>query len=240
MVIDVITLFPEMFVALDYSIVGRAKKEGKFELKIHQLRDYATDKHRMTDDRPFGGGPGMVLKPEPLFNAVESIKKLRSGLKSLVVLMTPQGQVLRQSKVVQLARQPEHLIIICGRYEGVDQRVRDHLVDEEISIGDYVLTGGELPAMVLIDAVVRLLPGVLGSQQSAQEESFSHFLLDHPQYTQPAEFRGWSVPEVLRSGHHGQIAAWRQQQAEKLTRQRRPDLWQKYLASKSSQDDSKT
>jgi tRNA (guanine37-N1)-methyltransferase len=220
MKIDVLTLFPEMFVGpLDVSMVKRAREIGALDLRLHNLRDFTHDRHKTVDDRPFGGGPGMVLKPEPLFEAVERL----AGDATDVILMTPSGRSLQQSLVVELSRR-EHLLIICGSYEGVDERVRDCLVDEEVSIGDYVLTNGGLPAMVLIDAVTRLLPGVLGDDQSALDESFSHGLLEYPHYTRPAEFRGMKVPEVLLSGHHAEIETWRREQARARTAQRRPDL----------------
>ncbi|HEU5316452.1 MAG TPA: tRNA (guanosine(37)-N1)-methyltransferase TrmD [Chloroflexota bacterium] len=221
--IDVLTLFPDMFAGpFGESIVARAVKAGVVEIHLHNLRDWTTDRHRTVDDRPFGGGAGMVMKPEPLFKAVEA---LRRGPQSQVVLLTPQGDLLRQPLVAQLASH-EHLILVCGHYEGVDERFVEHAVDREISIGDYVLSGGELPAMVLVDAIVRLLPGALGSPESAQDESHSGGLLEYPHYTRPAEFRGWSVPEILLSGNHGEVEKWRREQAVQRTRRRRPDLLQ--------------
>jgi tRNA (guanine37-N1)-methyltransferase len=220
MKIDVITLFPSTFHGpLDESIVQRAREKGIVTINLVDLRDFTHDRHRSVDDKPFGGGPGMLLKPEPLFEAVESLR----GADSHVVLLTPQGRTLRQTMVREHA-QRSHLILICGHYEGVDERVREHLVDAEISIGDYVLTNGNLPAMVFIDAVVRLLPGALGDEQSAHDESFSRDLLEYPHYTRPAEFRGWKVPDVLVSGNHAEIAKWREQQRQSRTRARRPDL----------------
>ena len=220
MKIDVLTLFPEMFVGpLDVSIVQRARTTGRLQVRIHNLRDYAHDRHRTVDDKPFGGGPGMVLKPEPLFEAVESL----AGDTAQVILLTPAGRPFNQAKAAELA-QREHLLFICGSYEGVDERVREGLVDDELSIGDYVLTNGGLPAMVVIDAVTRLLPGVLGDDESARDESFSHGLLEYPQYTRPAEFRGMKVPEILLSGHHAEIEKWRVEQAKARTAQSRPDL----------------
>ncbi len=220
MKIDVITLFPEMFAGpLDASIVGRARKAGLLDLRIHNLRDWTHDRHRTVDDRPFGGGAGMVMKPEPLFAAVESL----AGDRTWTVLLTPAGRVFNQAAARELSVR-EHLLFICGSYEGVDERVREALVDEEWSIGDYVLTNGGLPAMVMIDAVTRLLPGALGDAQSAQDESFSHGLLEYPQYTRPAEFRGMKVPEVLLGGHHAEIEKWRAEQARERTAERRPDL----------------
>lgn len=220
MKIDVITLFPSMFHGpLDESILQRARERNLVTIRLVDLREFTHDRHRTVDDKPFGGGPGMLLKPEPLFEAVESLR----GPGSQVVLLTPQGQTLHQTLVRQLAARP-HLILISGHYEGVDERVREHLVDAEISIGDYILTSGNLPAMVLIDAVVRLLPGALGDPQSAQDESFSGGLLEYPQYTRPADFRGWKVPDVLVSGNHAAIAKWREGQRKLRTQKHRPDL----------------
>ena len=220
MKIDVLTLFPGMFKGpLDESIIQRAREAGLLSLSIHNLRDYTHDRHRTVDDRPFGGGPGMLLKPEPIFEAVEALSV--SG--THVVLLTPAGRPLTQRVARELAGR-EHLLLICGSYEGVDERVREALVDDALTIGDYVLTNGALPAMVLIDVVSRLIPGVLGDGESASEESFNNGLLEYPHYTRPAEFRGMKVPEVLLSGHHAEIEAWRAEQAKRLTRQRRPDL----------------
>jgi tRNA (guanine37-N1)-methyltransferase len=219
--IDALTLFPAMFAGpFAESIIARAVKSGLVEIRIHNLRDWTTDRHRTVDDKPFGGGAGMVLKPEPLFKAIEA---LRAGPESIVVLLSPQGAPLRQSLVADLAAQ-EHLILVCGHYEGVDERVIEHAVDREVSIGDYVLSGGELPAMVVVDAVVRLLPGALGSPESAGDESHTTGLLEYPHYTRPADFRGWKVPDVLVSGHHGEVERWRRAQALERTRRRRPDL----------------
>jgi tRNA (guanine37-N1)-methyltransferase len=218
--IDILTLFPEMFAGpLSESIIKRARERGLVDIRIHDIREHTHDKHRTADDRPFGGGPGMVLKPEPIFECVEAELPERTHL----AYMTPQGRPLTQATVEALAGR-EAFAVLCGHYEGVDERVREALVDEEISIGDYVLTGGELPAMVLIDAVVRLLPGALGDDESAQQESFAGGLLDYPHYTRPEIFRGMSVPEILRSGNHAEIARWRREQAEKRTGERRPDL----------------
>jgi tRNA (guanine37-N1)-methyltransferase len=220
MKVDVLTLFPEMFKGpLDVSMVQRARETGRLELRITDLRDYTHDRHKTVDDRPFGGGPGMVLKCEPIFEAVENLANEQTH----VVLMAPAGRLFNQNLARELA-QKEHLLFICGSYEGVDERVREGLVDEEISIGDYVLTNGGLPAMVVIEAVVRLLPGVLGDEQSACDESFSHGLLEYPHYTRPAEFRGMKVPEILLSGHHAEIDKWRADQARQRTAERRPDL----------------
>lgn len=225
--IDVITIFPSMFTGpLDESIIRRARDAGLLDLRIINLRDFTYDKHKTVDDRPFGGGPGMVMKPEPIFEAVESIE----GDDKYVILLSASGRLFNQQIASELA-QKEHLVLICGGYEGVDERVAEHLADDEISIGDYVLTNGVLPAMVIIDAVTRLLPGALGDNESAKEESFATGLLEYPQYTRPAEFRGWKVPEVLLSGNHAEIAKWRKEQALKRTMERRPDLYQKYLES---------
>jgi len=218
--IDVVTLFPSMFTGpLDESIIKRARTAGLVQINIHNLRDYAHDKHKTVDDRPFGGGPGMLLKPEPIFEAVEHLATDHTR----VILLSPCGRTFNQSIARELA-QCEHLLLICGAYEGFDERVREHLADDELSIGDYILTNGALPAMVIIDAVVRLVPGVLGDEQSAQDESFMRGLLEYPQYTRPAEFRGMRVPEVLLSGNHEEIAKWRAEQARLRTLQRRPDL----------------
>ena len=218
--IDVLTLFPGMFAGpLDESIVRRARDAGLVEIGIHNLRDYTHDRHKTVDDRPFGGGPGMLLKPKPIFEAVESLV----GEEAHVILLSPAGRTFNQSRARELSRK-EHLLLICGSYEGVDERVREALVDEELSIGDFVLTNGALPAMVVIDAVVRLVPGVLGDDASACDESFSRGLLEYPQYTRPAVFRGMKVPEVLLSGNHAEIARWRTDQAQARTHARRPDL----------------
>ena len=220
MKIDILTLFPEICRApLSESMMKRAQENKIVDLRIHNLRDWTTDKHHIVDDAPFGGGQGMVMKPEPIFAAVESLRKENST----VVLMTPQGKRFTQPLASELS-QRGHLIIICGHYEGIDHRVIEHLVDLEISIGDYVLTNGAIAAVVVVDAIVRLLPGVLGHEQSAADDSFSGGLLEGPQYTRPAEFRGWKVPEILLSGNHAEIAEWRKEQAKKRTRKNRPDL----------------
>jgi len=220
MKIDVLTLFPGMFAGpLDESIILRARNKSLLDLQIHNLRDFTHDRHRTVDDRPFGGGPGMLLKPEPVFEAVEKLANERTR----VILMSPAGRPLEQGMAVELAGQP-HLLLICASYEGVDERVREALVDDEISIGDYVLTNGALPAMVLIDCVTRLLPGVLGDDESSGDESFSRGLLEYPHFTRPAEFRGMKVPDVLLSGNHAEIEKWRREQAQQRTTQRRPDL----------------
>jgi tRNA (guanine37-N1)-methyltransferase len=220
MKIDVLTLFPAMFAGpLDESIIKRARQAGLLDLQLHQLRDWTHDRHKTVDDRPFGGGPGMLLKPEPIFEAVESLRRERTR----VVLMSPSGRKFEQKIARELAQQ-EHLLIVSGHYEGFDERIRESLADDELSIGDYVLTNGSLPAMVVIDAVTRLLPGALGDDTSSHDESFSGGMLEYPQYTRPAEFRGMKVPEVLQSGNHAEIAKWRVEQARLRTRQRRPDL----------------
>jgi tRNA (guanine37-N1)-methyltransferase len=220
MKIDVLTLFPAMFAGpLDESIIKRAREAGLLDLAIHNLRDHAHDRHRTVDDRPFGGGPGMLLKPEPIFEAVESL--VREGTR--VILLSPAGRPFSQAIAGELAGL-EHLLMVSGHYEGFDERVREQLADDELSIGDYVLTNGALPVMVIIDAVTRLLPGVLGDEGSARDDSFSQGLLEYPQYTRPAEFRGMKVPEILLSGNHAEIARWRGEQARLRTQERRPDL----------------
>jgi len=218
--LDILTLFPEICRApLSESIMKRARKNGIIDLHIHNLRDWTKDKHHIVDDAPFGGGQGMVMKPEPIFAAVESLRTQGST----VVLMAPQGKSLTQSLATELSKR-DHMIVICGHYEGVDHRVIEHLVDLEISIGDYVLTNGAIAAVILVDAVARLVPGVLGHEQSAADDSFSAGLLEAPQYTRPAEFRGWKVPDVLLSGNHAEIAAWRKELGLKRTKENRPDL----------------
>jgi tRNA (guanine37-N1)-methyltransferase len=227
--IDIISIFPEFFrEIIDYGIVRRARAAGLVEVKAHDLRQWTSDKHHVVDDRPFGGGDGMVLKPEPLFAGVEALtgKSRRDdfGPDKRVVLLSPQGKVLSQSLAKDLAESPRQIVLICGRYEGVDERVSEALVTDEISIGDYVLSGGEPAAMVVVDAVVRLLPGALGSDTSAVFESFSEGLLDYPHYTRPPEFRGMKVPDVLLSGNHAEIERWRREAAIEKTRRNRPDL----------------
>ena len=220
MKIDVLTLFPAMFAGpLDESIVKRAREANLLDLRIHDLRDYTHDRHRTVDDRPFGGGPGMLLKPEPIFEAVEAL----GGDDTRVILTTPAGRPFKQAVARELT-ESQHLLIICGSYEGVDERVREALVDDEISIGDFVLTNGALPAMAMIDAVTRLLPGALGDDGSSVDESFRNGLLEYPQYMRPAEFRGMKTPDVLLSGHHGEIEKWRREQSEARTQRQRPDL----------------
>ena len=220
MKIDVLTLFPAMFAGpLDESIIMRARKAGLLELKIHQLRDWTHDRHKTVDDKPFGGGPGMLMKPEPLFEAVDSLRRAETK----VILLTPSGRRFSQQVAHELAKEKD-LLLVTGHYEGFDERVRETLADDELSIGDYVLTNGALPAMVVIDAVARLLPGVLGDDDSSRDESFSEGLLEYPQYTRPAEFRGMKVPEVLLSGNHAEIEKWRREQAKERTKAKRPDL----------------
>ena len=222
--IDIVTLFPEICRApLSESIMKRAQENRLVDLHIHNLRDWTTDKHHVVDDAPFGGGQGMVMKPEPIFAAVEDLKSQIANRKSKILLTSPAGRRFDQELATQLSLEP-HLIIISGHYEGVDHRVIEHLIDLEISIGDYVLTNGAIAAVVLVDAIVRLLPGALGHEQSAVEDSFNHGLLEAPHYTRPAEFRGWKVPEVLLSGNHAEIAKWRKEQGIKRTSENRPDL----------------
>lgn len=220
--IDIVTIFPEMFEGvINSSILGRARKQGLVEINLIDFREFSTNKHNTVDDTPYGGGGGMVLKPEPIFHAVESL--IAEGRPPRVILTCPQGEVFSQAKALQLASE-EHLIIVAGHYEGYDERIREHLITDEISIGDYVLTGGELPAMVIVDSVTRLLPGVLGNETSAVLDSFREGLLEYPHYTRPAEFRGWKVPEVLLSGHHGNVERWRRKESMRRTLKRRPDL----------------
>jgi tRNA (guanine37-N1)-methyltransferase len=220
---DIVTIFPKMVEApLAEGIVGRAIARGLLDVRVHDLRDHTTDRHRVVDDVAFGGGPGMVLKPEPLFTAVEHIRQER-GTPGAVILTSPDGTRLTHREAERLAAL-EHLVVLCGRYEGVDERVRRHLATEEISIGDYVLSGGELPALVIVDAVARLVAGVVGDEQSVARDTFARGLLDFPQYTRPAEFRGMEVPPVLLSGHHAEIERWRRREALAKTLERRPDL----------------
>lgn len=221
MKIHVLSLFPEMFTGVfGSSILKKAQEKGAIELAVTDIRDFSENKHKQVDDYPYGGGAGMVLKPEPMFNAVETITE---GRTPRVILMCPQGERFTQKKAEELAKE-EDLVFLCGHYEGYDERIREHLVTDEISIGDFVLTGGELPAMTVIDAVVRLLPGVLGQQDSHIQDSFSTGLLEHPHYTRPADFRGMKVPDVLLSGNHAKIDEWREEQSFKRTLERRPDL----------------
>lgn len=221
MKIDILTLFPEMFKGpFDESIINRAQKKGLVEIKIHNLRKWTKDKHKTADSRPFGGGVGMVLMIEPIDNALKELRKKESK----IILLTPQGKVFNQELAKRLLKE-EHMIFICGHYEGVDERIREHLIDEEISIGDYVLTGGEIPAMVVVDTVVRLVPGVLEKPEAIKNESFSpESTLEYPQYTRPANFKGWKVPKVLLSGNHKKIAEWRKKKSLERTKKQRPDL----------------
>lgn len=231
---DVFTLFPEVFPPyLETSILKRAQENRLLEVALHNIRDWTTDKHHVCDDMPYGGGGGMVMKPGPIFTAVESV--LGAPPSCPVILLSPQGRVFSQSLAQELARQP-HLALLCGRYEGIDERVIEHLVTDEVSIGDYVLSGGELPALVLIDAVTRLLPGALGDPDGAWDDSHATGLLEYPHYTRPPVFRGWSVPEILLSGDHARIARWRRHQALLRTRKRRPDLLEKADLSASDRD----
>ena len=222
--IDFISLFPEMFTGpLGHSMLKRAQAGGLISVQVTNPRDFTYDKHRIVDDTPFGGGSGMVMKPEPIFRAVESVVHANNALHKRVILMCPGGQVFDQAKARELARY-EQLILVCGHYEGIDARISQHVVDEAISIGDYVLTGGELPAMVITDAVARMLPGVLGADDGAQQDSFYNGLLEYPQFTRPREFNGWEVPEVLLSGDHAKIETWRRKESLRATLERRPDL----------------
>ncbi|MDH7602612.1 MAG: tRNA (guanosine(37)-N1)-methyltransferase TrmD [Armatimonadota bacterium] len=222
--IDILTTFPQIIEAVcSESILGKARDKGILDIRAVNLRDYATDKHKSTDDEPYGGGPGMVMKCEPVFRAVEALTATSVPGKPRIILMTPQGKLLNQKLAEELANE-NHLIVICGRYEGVDERIREHLVTDEISIGDYILSGGELPALVLVESVARLVPGVLGDETSAKTESFSSGLLEYAQYTRPADFRGYKVPEVLLSGNHAEIARWRRRNSLERTLRRRPDL----------------
>src|SRR5215471_15372915 len=229
---DLLTIFPEYFAGpFDFGIIKRARQQGIIEIVVHDLRSFTFDKHHVVDDRPFGGGDGMVLKPEPIFRAVETLlgedAPGEGQKRAAVVLMSPQGRRLTQAEAERLARECSRMILLCGRYEGVDERVIEHLVTDEISIGDYVLTGGEIPAMVVVDAVTRLLPNVLGCETSALRDSFSDGLLDYPHYTRPEEFRGWRAPAALLSGHHGEVAKWRRRAALLKTLKTRPDLIEK-------------
>ena len=234
MIIDILTIFPGMVAGpISESIIGKAVERKLIEIRVINIRDYAADPHRTTDDRPFGGGSGMVMKPEPLVAAIGDVRKDYPA--SRVILLSPQGRIFAQGIAFELSRL-DHICLVCGRYEGVDERIRDHYVDDEISIGDYVLTGGELAALVLVDAVVRLLPGVLGSNESLTEESFITGLLEYPHYTRPEIFGNHRVPDILLSGNHGAIRRWRRQQALMRTWQRRPDLLEKYQLSREDEE----
>lgn len=223
---DLLTIFPEFFSGpFDYGIVRRAREQRLIEVVVHDLRSFTFDRHHVVDDRPFGGGDGMLLKPEPIFLAVESLLDgAQAGSDAAVVLLSPQGRLFSQAEAERFARDYSRMIMICGRYEGVDERVAEHLITDEISIGDYVLTGGEIPAMVMVDAISRLLPDVLGSETSAVHDSFSDGILDSPHYTRPARFRDWQVPEVLLGGNHAEVASWRRKAALRKTLIMRPDL----------------
>ena len=230
MKIDILTLFPKMFKGpFDESIIKRAQEKDLVEIKIHNLRKWTKDKHKTVDDRPFGGGVGMVLMVEPIYEALKELRRKDSK----VILLTPQGEVFKQ-RTAQKLSQKKHLIFICGHYEGVDERIREHLIDEEISIGDYILTGGEIPAMVIVDSIIRLIPGVLKKEEAIKLESFSQnktdkYLLEHPHYTRPAKFKDWKIPEILLSGNHAEIEKWRKKEAERKTKKRRPDLLKKTI-----------
>ena len=223
MKIDILTLFPEMFEALNQSILGRAQKNNLIEINLINIRDFSKDKFKKCDDYTYGGGAGMLMTPQPIYDAIMSVKKDNSH----VIYLSPKGRLLKQNIVIELAKNYDHLILLCGHYEGVDQRVIDLLVDEEMSIGDYVLTGGEIPAMVLVDAVSRYIPEVLGNSETTSDETFSNNLLEYPQYTRPAEFMGLKVPDVLVSGNHQEVDKWRLQKSIEITEKNRPDLLKK-------------
>jgi len=231
---EVFTLLPEVFPSyLETSIIKRARERGLIDVRVHNIRDYTHDKHHMTDDTPYGGGGGMVMKPEPIFEAIETVMGLNAEQTQSepasnipIILLTPQGRVFNQSIAQELSQHP-HIVLLCGRYEGIDERIREHLVTDEISIGDYVLTGGELPALILIDAISRFLPEVLGDPTGAQDDSHAMGLLEYPHYTRPPEFRGWKIPEVLLSGAHAKIDKWRREQALLRTLKKRPDMLEK-------------
>ena len=232
--LDILTIFPEIAAApLGASMIGKAQQRGLVDLRVHDLRKWADHKHRITDDTPYGGSQGMVMKCEPFFAAVEELRE-EANQKSRIILLSPGGRPFTQKLAEDCARLP-HIILLCGHYEGVDQRVIEHLVDDEISIGDYVLTNGAIAAAVLADAVVRLIPGVLGDENSAPDDSFSSGLLEFPQYTRPVEFRGWRVPDVLLSGHHAEIAKWRREQAVEKTRRVRPDMLKSEIRNPKSE-----
>lgn len=231
---DILTLFPEMFESpFDSSLLKKAREKGLIEIAVHDIRNYAEGRHRMTDDYPYGGGSGMVMKVEPIARALDDAVQDREAAK--IILLTPRGKVFDQTMAGELSA-ASRIVLICGRYEGVDERVRDHLADDEISVGDYVLTGGELPAMIIVDAVSRLVPGVLGNCESAATESFSAGLLEYPQYTRPADFRGWKVPEVLLSGNHRVIDAWRRRESLRKTASQRPDLLNRALLTEEDRE----
>jgi tRNA (guanine37-N1)-methyltransferase len=224
MVIDILTLFPEMFSSItSVSMWNLAVERGSVDIKIHNIRDWSVDKHKKADDRPYGGGPGMVLRPEPIFEAIEDLCPKVNPEYTRIILTTPRGVLFNQEQALRLSCY-QHLIVLCGHYEGIDERVSKHLVTDEVSIGDYILTSGEIAAMVVIDAVLRLVPGVLGDSASKYEESFSSGLLEYPHYTRPAQYKGHSVPDILLSGNHNTIKKWREEQAKKITLEKRPDL----------------
>ena len=236
---EVFTLLPEVFSPyLESSILQRARQRGLIDVRVHNIRDYTHDKHHTTDDTPYGGGGGMVMKPEPVFDAIESVLGLASPQTQPpvvpVILLTPQGRVFTQRVAEELARH-DRIALLCGRYEGVDERIREHLITDEISVGDYVLTGGELPALIIIDALSRLVPGVLGDPTGAEDDSHSMGLLEYPHYTRPPEFRGWKVPDVLLSGDHGKVEKWRREQALLRTYNKRPDMLEKAELSEEDQ-----
>lgn len=220
MTIDILTLFPEMFEPLKTSLIGKATQKNALKINLHNIRDYAENKHKKCDDYPFGGGPGMLMLPQPIFDCMQSIDGWEQAHK---IYMSPKGRRLNQKIVNELAS-VEHIIILCGHYEGVDQRVIDSLIDDEVSIGDYVLTGGEIPAMALVDSISRFIPNVLGSDESASDESFMNNRLEYPQYTRPSNFRGLKVPDILLSGNHAEIQKWREEESLKITKERRPDI----------------
>lgn len=237
---DILTILPEIFPPyLESSILLRARQRGLIDVRVHNIRDYTHDKHHTTDDTPYGGGGGMVMKPEPIFEAVESVLGAESDRASPqpipVILLTPQGRVFSQRVAEELSHH-ERIVLLCGRYEGVDERIRQHLVTDEISVGDYVLTGGELPALMIIDAISRLIPGVLGDPDGAQDDSHSMGLLEYPHYTRPPEFRGWSVPDILLSGDHAKIERWRREQALLRTLNKRPDMLEKAQLNKADKE----
>lgn len=235
MIIDILTLFPSMFTGvLNTSILKQAQEKGTVRFRVIDFREFSKDKHRKVDDYPYGGGAGMVLSVQPIYDAVEALKK-EAETTPRIILLCPQGERYTQQKAEELAKE-QHLILICGHYEGFDERIREHVVTDEISIGDYVLTGGEIGAMVIADSVTRLLPGVLGNETSARTDSFSTGLLEHPHYTRPYDFRGWKVPDVLLSGHHERIAEWRHKQSLRRTWQRRPDLLKRRALTKQERE----
>ncbi len=225
MKIDVLTLFPQMFSALNESIIGKAQEKGLLSINLVNIRDFSLDKNKRCDDYSYGGGAGMLMSTQPLFDAIHSVK----GENSHVIYLSPKGKLLTQDKVIELSKMGKDLVLVCGHYEGIDERIIELCIDEEISVGDYVLTGGELPAMTLIDAVSRYIPGVLGNSETTSVETFSNMLLEYPQYTRPAVFSGLSVPEVLLSGNHAEVDNWRLEKSLELTQKRRPDLYEKYV-----------